>query len=72
MNNLSFIRVDSVDTVKLSFTIETADLFIGLRSDTIYFLRETSIIFWKWGQDLCQAVRCFPKLKSNSKDYVQQ
>jgi hypothetical protein len=56
---LHFIRVDS-NNIKLSFTVENSDLFIGLRLDTVYFLRETNIVFWKWGSNQCESVRCFP------------
>jgi hypothetical protein len=49
--------------------VEQADLFIGLRLDTLYFLRETNIVFWKWGSSQYESVRCFPQMKEKAKDY---
>jgi hypothetical protein len=66
---LHFIKVDDPSDIKLVFSIIDADLFIGQRKDTLYFLRENNIIFWKWGEKLCEKVRCFPQIHEKTKDY---
>ena len=71
-DNLHFIWIDNDKDVQLSFSIELADLYIGSRSDTLYFLRESSMIYFNWGDRFCTPLRFFPAVTNlKNMDYAR-
>lgn len=70
-NNAQFLRIDQPKKY-LAFTFMVTNLYIGNRGDYFYFLRERSILYWKWGSKKYSSVRCMPKLKYGSKDVASK